>query len=72
MPADCGRLVEKDEHRMTIDDCRRVELLRSIFLDKIDRIPSFDIRYSLFDILRFAVQPSCQNGQFNQKKTTFL
>jgi hypothetical protein len=33
-----------------------VESLRSIFLDKIDRIPSFEIRYSLFDILRFAVR----------------
>jgi hypothetical protein len=31
------------------------ESLRSIFLDKIDQIPSFEIRYSIFDILRFAV-----------------
>ncbi len=30
-------------------ECRRVESLRSVFF-KIDRIPYFDIRYSLFDI----------------------
>jgi len=30
-------------------ECRRVESLCSVFL-KIDRIPYFDIRYSLFDI----------------------
>ena len=44
---------------MTIDDWRRVESLRSIFLDKIDRIPSFDLptaEYSIFDILQFAIR----------------
>jgi hypothetical protein len=34
-----------------------------------EAIPSFKIQYSLFDILRFAVQPGCQSGQFNHQKT---
>jgi len=31
-------------------ECRRMESLRSVIFYKIDRIPYFDIRYSLFDI----------------------
>ena len=32
-------------------ECRRVGSLLSVIFYKIDRIPYFDIRYSLFDIL---------------------
>jgi len=43
--------------------------LRSIFLDKIDQIPSFEIRYSIFDILWFAVypRPGYRSGRFHPK-----
>jgi hypothetical protein len=32
-------------------------------------MPSFEIRYSLFDILRFAVQPGFESGQVNHQET---
>jgi hypothetical protein len=42
---------------MTNDEWRNRFALS--FLVKIDRIPSFDIRYSIFDILRFAFPWFC-------------
>ena len=42
------------EYRTRNIECRSVDSLRSVFLNiKNDRIPYFDIHYSLFDILRF-------------------
>jgi hypothetical protein len=46
-----------------------VESLRSIFLDKIGRIPSFDNRYSIFCGSLFSPAAGCQSRQFNQQET---
>jgi hypothetical protein len=53
-----------------------VESLRSIFLDKIDRIPSFDIQYSifcgsLFDHAKFHMIASAglKSGYSNHQET---
>ena len=41
---------EPQNRRISNIECRRVGSLRSVIFYKIDRIPYFDIRYSLFDI----------------------
>jgi len=46
---------EPQNRRISNIECRRVGSLRSVIFYKIDRIPYFDIRYSLFDILFFRV-----------------
>ena len=45
-------------------ECRRVGSLRSVIFYKIDRIPYFDIRYSLFDILFFIVSFTIRPAAF--------
>jgi hypothetical protein len=51
-------------------ECRRVGSLRSVIFYKIDRIPYFDIRYSLFDI-RYSLFQSFfldQTGRFSGQR----
>ncbi len=43
---------------------RRIEGTYSVYFIKIDRIPSFDIRHSLFDILFFRVSSSIKLAAF--------
>ncbi len=63
---------EPQNRRISNIECRRVGSLRSVIFYKIDRIPYFDIRYSLFDIRFFRVSSMIRLDARGQRRRLYV